>query len=132
MMRCCFDKRVWIGLGVLAAGLLIVDPRAGWVALPMLAGLACPVSMLVMMRGMRHPAGPAGAAAPGGEQVAGTRNAACDRAAEIARLRREIQQLKAQAGDVTLAAADADPAAGARGAAGQADPVRRGASATGG
>jgi hypothetical protein len=132
MMRCCFDKRVWIGLGVLAAGLLIVDPRAGWVALPVLAGLACPVSMLIMMRGMRHPAGPARAAAPGGEQVAGTRDAACARAAEIARLRREIQQLKAQAGDVTLAAADADPAAGARGAAGQADPVPRGASATGG
>src|SRR6266852_2155248 len=84
MMRCCFDKRVWIGLGVLAAGLLIVDPRAGWVALPVFAGLACPVSMLVMMRGMRHPAGPPEAAAPGGGQVAGTRDAAWDRAAEIA------------------------------------------------
>ncbi len=45
MMRCCFDKRVWIGLGALAVGLLIADPRAGWVALPVLAGLACPLSI---------------------------------------------------------------------------------------
>src|SRR6266568_3378657 len=118
MMRCCFDKRVWIGLGVLAAGLLIADPRAGWVALPVLAGLACPVSMLFMMRSMRHPAG------------AG--RAEGDRAAEIARLRREIRQLRAQAGDVTLAAADAGPAAEARGAAERADPAGRGRSVIGG
>jgi hypothetical protein len=130
MMRCCFDKRVWIGLGVLAAGLLIVDPRVGWVALPVLAGLACPVSMLVMMRGMRPGIGSAGAAAPGGEHVAGIRDSACDRAVEIGRLRREIRQLQAHAGDVTLAAAD--PATGARGAAGRADPASRGASAAGG
>ncbi len=59
MMRCCFDRRVWIGISVLAAGLFIADPRAGWVALPVLAGLACPVSMLVMMRGMRQGTGSA-------------------------------------------------------------------------
>ncbi len=130
-MRCCFDKRVWIGLGVLAAGLLVVDPRAGWVALPVLAGLACPVSMLFMMRGMRHPAGSA-MAAPGGEQTAAGRLAEGDRAAEIARLHREIGQLKAQAGDLTPAVADAGPAAGARGAAGRADPAGRGRSVIGG
>ena len=53
MMKCCFDKRVWAGLGVLAVILLVADPHAGWVALPVLAGLACPLSMLLMMRGMR-------------------------------------------------------------------------------
>ena len=123
-MRCCFDKRVWIGLGVLAAGLLIADPRAGWAALPVLAGLACPVSMLVMMPGMRQTAGP-GTAAPGGEPAVGTGGVEGDRAAEIAWLRREIRQLKAHAGDMTLAGADAGPAAGAHGAA------PRGTSATG-
>ncbi len=100
MMKCCFDKRVWIGLGVLAAGLLVLDPRAGWVALPVLAGLACPVSMLFMMRGMRRGTGSA-REAPGGEPAVGDSTEKGDRAAEIARLRREIQQLKAQASDVT-------------------------------
>ena len=124
MMRCCFDKRVWIGLGVVAVGLLVVDPRAGWGALPVLAVLACPVSMLFMMRGMRQGTGSA-TAAPGGESAGGARTAQGDRAAEIARLRREIGQLRAQAGDVTPAAAGADQV-GARDAAGTADPAGRG------
>jgi hypothetical protein len=94
MTRCCFDKRIWIGLGVLAAGLLIADPRLGWVALPVLAGLACPLSMLLAMRGMRRGTGVAAAGA--GQAAAGA--AAGGRAAEIARLRREIGLLKAQAG----------------------------------
>jgi len=89
--KCCFDRRVWIGLGVLAVGLLVADPRAGWVALPVLAGLACPVSMLLMMRSMRRPAG----------------GAKRDRDAEIARLRREIEQLKASGGDMAHTAAAA-------------------------
>jgi Protein of unknown function (DUF2933) len=118
MMKCCFDKRVWIALGVLAAGLLIADPRAGWVALPVLAGLACPVSMLFMMRGMRRDTG--SAAAPGGEPAAG----AVNRAAEIARLRSEIELLKRHAsgagvpvGAVALPGGEVGPFGGA------ADPV---------
>ncbi len=89
MLKCCFDKRVWIGFGMLAAGLLLANPRLGWAALPVLAGLACPVSMLVMMRGMRRDTGCA--AATGGEQAAG------DRAAQIAPLREEIELLKGHA-----------------------------------
>jgi hypothetical protein len=85
MLRCCFDKRVWAGLGVLAAMLLLADPRLGWTALPVLAGLACPVSMLVMMRGMAR--GRTGASEPPDQ----------GRAAELARLRREIEQLKQNA-----------------------------------
>jgi len=88
-MKCCFDKRVWVGLGVLAVVLLVADPHAGWAALPVLAGLACPLSMLFMMRGMRG--GAEGSAAEPGA------SAASDRAAEIARLRREIGQLRADA-----------------------------------
>lgn len=91
MMRCCFDKRVWAGLGVLAAVLLLADPRRGWAALPVLAGLACPVSMLFMMRGRgRNPA--AAQPLPQDQQDQQAQEA---RAAEIARLRREIEQLKA-------------------------------------
>ncbi len=106
MMKCCFDKRVWIGLGVLAVGLLVIDPHVGWVTLPVLAGLACPVSMLFMMRGMRAGSEGSGAApAP----------AAGDRAAEIASLRQEIRQLRAEAGDIVPEPAGAGPVGAARG-----------------
>jgi len=102
MMRCCFDKRVWTGLGLLAVGLLVADPRAGWAALPLLASLACPVSMLFMIRRVRRGAGPA-MAGPGGELAGGARGTEGDRTARIARLRGEIRQLKAHPGDVALA-----------------------------
>ncbi len=131
MMKCCFGKRAWIGLGVLAAGLLIAGPQAGWVALPVLAGLACPVPMIVMMRGMRRGAG-RGTAAPGGEQAAGSRAADGERAAEIARLRREIELLRAGAGGLPVAAASARAAAGASAAAGRAGRAGRGRPAVGG
>jgi len=42
MLNCCFDKRVWAGLGVLAAVLLLADPRLGWdSAAGPWPGLAC-------------------------------------------------------------------------------------------
>lgn len=106
MMKCCFDKRACIGLGVLAVALLVIDPHVGWLALPVLAGLACPVSMLFMMRGMRAGSEGSGAApAP----------AAGDRAAEIDLLRQEIRQLRAEAGDIVPS-----PRAQARGPRGDA------------
>jgi hypothetical protein len=85
-MRCCFDKRAWIGAGVLAAILLLTHPRLGWAALPVLAGLACPVSMVLMMRRMNN-----GSACQATQADAG-------RAAEIARLRQEIDQLRRDSG----------------------------------
>jgi hypothetical protein len=106
MMKCCFDKRVWAGAGVLAVVLLVADPHAGRAALPVLAGLACPLSMLFMIRGMRGGAD-GSAAAPGA-------SAASDRAAEIARLRREISQLRAGASDPVPGPADAVPLPGTR------------------
>ncbi len=40
MTKCCFHERVWIGPGPLAAGMLVINPYAGFVAVPVLAGLA--------------------------------------------------------------------------------------------
>ena len=131
MMKCCFGQRAWIGLGVLAAGLLIEGPQVGWVALPVLAGLACPAPMIVMMRGMRRGAGP-GTTAPGGGQAAGSPAADGERAAEIARLRREIELLRARAGGLPVAAAGTGAAAGASAAAGGAGSAGRGRPAVGG
>ena len=86
MLKCCFDKRVWAALGVLAVVLLLTDPRLGWAVLPVLAGLACPVSMLFMMGGV-------GRGSADARPLEGQR-ADAGRAAEISRLRREIEQLK--------------------------------------
>src|SRR2546430_7020205 len=55
-----------------------------------------------MMRGMRHPAGPA-MAAPGGEPSVADRAGVAARVAEIARVRRAIRPLKSRAGDLMLA-----------------------------
>src|SRR5438445_8949506 len=118
MMKCCFDKRVWAGLGVLAVILLVFDPHLGWVALPVLAGLACPLSMLVMMRGMRRDA----ARAP--EPEAAGQADSC-RAAEIARLRREIDRLRHHASVSCAPAGDERPVgAGPRKALAQGDGDR--------
>jgi hypothetical protein len=87
VLKCCFDKRVWAGLGVLAVALLLADPRLGWAALPVLAGIACPVSMLFMMRGMGQGSADAQPAPEDPPADAG-------RAAGIARLRHQIEQLK--------------------------------------
>ena len=105
MMKCCFDKRVWIGIRVLAVGPLVIDPHAGRVGLRMQAGLACPLSMLVMTRGMRQDAPSAGE--PGGRC-----QASIGRAADITRLRREVEPLNHHASEPEAPARD-ERAAGA-------------------
>lgn len=85
MWRCCFDKRVLVGLGVVAALVFVVAPGRAVAALPVLIGLVCPLSMLLMMRGMnggRIPAEVAESVESGREQ-------------ELARLRQEIDDLQA-------------------------------------
>ena len=48
----CFDKRVVIGLGVVALGFLAVSPRSLGAVAPLLMMAACPLSMIFMMRTM--------------------------------------------------------------------------------
>jgi len=47
----CFNWKVLAGLGVVAAGLLVVAPGLLIGALPLLFLAACPLSMMLMMRG---------------------------------------------------------------------------------
>jgi hypothetical protein len=56
----CLNKKVLIGLGVLAVGLVVLQPGWALPALPFLILAVCPLSMIFMMRGMRN--GDAGAA----------------------------------------------------------------------
>ena len=48
----CLDRKVVTGLAVVGVGVWIVAPNLVWAALPVLILLACPLSMLLMMRGM--------------------------------------------------------------------------------
>lgn len=49
----CFNWKVLAGLGAAGLGVFIVAPSLAWTALPLLLLAACPISMLLMMRGMQ-------------------------------------------------------------------------------
>lgn len=53
-MGMCFNKRVVIGLGVVALGLLAVSPSLLGSVAPLLLVAACPLSMVFMMRAMNR------------------------------------------------------------------------------
>jgi hypothetical protein len=61
----CLNWNVVAGLAVLGLGIWVVAPNLVWAALPVLVVLACPLSMLFMMRGM---GGSQRATPPGPEQ----------------------------------------------------------------
>lgn len=94
----CFDKRVLIGLGVVAVGVLLFNP--GWIGavLPLLLVLACPLSMVFMMRAM---GGRANASCSNDEQQAadGDRTNERPRPTEVAELRKAVARLRAQLGE---------------------------------
>jgi len=48
----CFNKKVIGGLAAVALGTLVVAPQVFGRVLPLLFVLACPLSMVLMMRGM--------------------------------------------------------------------------------
>lgn len=50
---CCFNWKVYAGLGGIALAVLVLAPGLFWGALPLLIVAACPISMFLMMRGMR-------------------------------------------------------------------------------
>lgn len=53
VMGMCFNWKALVGLGVLAVGIIAIAPGAGLAALPLLLLAACPISMALMMFGMR-------------------------------------------------------------------------------
>lgn len=59
----CFNKRVVIGLGLVALGFLAVSPRSFGAVAPLLMMAACPLSMILMMRTVNRE-GASGAAEP--------------------------------------------------------------------
>ncbi|MDQ1719451.1 MAG: hypothetical protein QOE89_3404 [Pseudonocardiales bacterium] len=48
----CLNKKVLLGLGVVAIGLVVLQPGWAVAALPFVILAVCPLSMIFMMRGM--------------------------------------------------------------------------------
>lgn len=53
-LQMCLNWKVLVGLAIAAALVGIVAPQFFWVAIPLLVVLACPLSMIGMMRSMNH------------------------------------------------------------------------------
>ncbi len=50
LLQGCFNWRVGVALAVIGVGVWLVRPTSLWVGLPLLIMLACPLSMLGMLR----------------------------------------------------------------------------------
>lgn len=87
----CLNRKVVGGLAVAALAVLVFAPSAFSRVLPVLVAAACPLGMLLMIG-----RGASGAChrkeGEAGQPAAGT---AADAAAEIARLRSEVEELRA-------------------------------------
>ena len=98
-MQTCFNKRVLIGVGVLALGMLAVSPRLFGAILPLLFMAACPLSMLLMMRdkerGGQSSCGGGQQPRDGAQEVQSGAGGP-DRAAEIRELEEEVNRLRAE------------------------------------
>ena len=85
----CLNRKVLIGFAVVAAGVLAVAPGSFVAVLPLLVLAVCPLSMVLMMRGMNRGNGCE-------TSSVSTASGAIDTDAELTRLRAEIDQLKAE------------------------------------
>ena len=83
----CLNRRVLIGLAGIGVAVLVVRPAWLGAVLPLLVVLACPLSMLLMMRGGSSSCETTTSRATD-EELAGLRT-------EIARLRAEVQDRRA-------------------------------------
>ena len=91
----CWNRKTMLGLALAALGLALVAPSVRSAVLPLLVVAACPIGMLVMMRGMAR--GRSEGAAEGGLGAEGDRpGRLVDPEEEIARLRAEVDQLRAE------------------------------------
>ncbi len=87
----CLNWKVIAGLAVVGLGVWAVAPNLAGAALPFLIVLACPLSMLFMMRGMGG-----GQCATEGEQARRSSGVGLTRDEQVAELRAQMESLQAQ------------------------------------
>ena len=91
----CMNKRVLIGLGVVAVAVLALWPGAFGAAAPLLFLAACPLSMVFMMRSMSGGKQGASADSPAETSTSGAVPAA-DGTAQTRELEEEVGRLRAE------------------------------------
>lgn len=100
MLKCCLNRKVIVGLAVVAVGVLAIDAHAFTRLLPYLFFAICPLSMLLMMWGMsRSKAGGGVGSCSSMSNASGARGAAIPArapASELAQLRSELDRLQSE------------------------------------
>jgi len=91
MKGMCFNWKVIAGLAVVGLGIWAVAPDVAVATLPLLILAACPLSMLLMMRGMQG-----GQCASGPQQAGSPTRAGLTREEQLAELRTQLTDIQAQ------------------------------------
>lgn len=91
-MKMCFNWKVLAGLGAVGAGAYLLAPELALGALPLLLVLACPISMLLMMRGMQGTGGGEGSHCAHEGQQTPQATGSLMREGRLAQLRAELQR----------------------------------------
>lgn len=89
----CLNRKVLVGLGAVGLAVLAINPGAVGTMLPTLLFLACPLSMMLMMRRM---AGGQEAPETNVRTAPAPASSESPDAAEVTRLRAEVDQLRAE------------------------------------
>ena len=92
-MKMCFNWKVAGGLALVGLAVFAAAPNLIGAALPLLIFAACPLSMLLMMRAM---SGGGGRCQNDSDKSAAVNGTPAYSAAELARLRAEVDQLRSE------------------------------------
>ena len=93
---CCFNWKVYGALGAVAVGVLVLAPGLFWGVLPLLVVAVCPLSMLLMLRGMQG----GGCATPPRAEEAPTAQPRLSREAQVAELNERLAAVQARRDDI--------------------------------
>lgn len=100
----CFNRNVLLGLAATGVAVFLFAPSVASAAIPLLVFLACPLSMVVMMRAMSG-----GRCAREDTETNAPQTVTVGSAeVEIARLRAEVDQLRAEQANVNREHLDRD------------------------